>query len=91
LGTLQWARVNGCAWDAGTCSGAAKSGHLEDGAEVGEGERLRLGQRHMPQCGGRRPLGGAEVGEGEQLPVGLVDHPTCGRQRAPGGGRVGPG
>jgi hypothetical protein len=26
---LQWARANGCPWDAGTCTGAALRGHLE--------------------------------------------------------------
>ena len=26
---LQWARANGCAWDADTCSSAAEGGHLE--------------------------------------------------------------
>jgi hypothetical protein len=26
---LQWARENGCPWDEETCTGAAKSGHLE--------------------------------------------------------------
>ena len=25
---LQWARDNGCEWDAGACSAAAKGGHL---------------------------------------------------------------
>ena len=29
LEALQWARANGCAWDAGTCSAAAGGGHLE--------------------------------------------------------------
>ena len=28
LASLQWARANGCTWDADTCSGAAKGGHL---------------------------------------------------------------
>ena len=26
---LQWARANGCEWNEGTCSAAAKGGHLE--------------------------------------------------------------
>ena len=26
---LQWARANGCEWDAATCSSAAGGGHLE--------------------------------------------------------------
>ena len=26
---LQWARANGCPWDANTCYVAADSGHLE--------------------------------------------------------------
>ena len=25
---LQWLRANGCDWNAGTCYGAAKGGHL---------------------------------------------------------------
>ena len=29
LAALQWARANGCEWDARTCSGAATGGHLE--------------------------------------------------------------
>jgi hypothetical protein len=27
--TLQWARANGCPWDASTCSNAARGGHLD--------------------------------------------------------------
>ena len=26
---MQWARANGCYWDANTCWSAAKGGHLE--------------------------------------------------------------
>jgi hypothetical protein len=26
---LQWARANGCPWDAATCAWAAEGGHLE--------------------------------------------------------------
>ena len=29
LEVLQWARANGCAWDADTCRDAAGGGHLE--------------------------------------------------------------
>jgi hypothetical protein len=29
LDVLQWARANGCPWDAETCWGAAHKGHLE--------------------------------------------------------------
>ncbi len=29
LSGLQWARANGCPWDAMTCSRAAEGGHLE--------------------------------------------------------------
>ena len=29
LGTLKWARENGCPWDEGTCTAAAWRGHLE--------------------------------------------------------------
>jgi len=29
LGTLKWARANGCPWDETTCEYAASSGHLE--------------------------------------------------------------
>ena len=29
LEALQWARANGCEWNASTCSGAAYRGHLE--------------------------------------------------------------
>ena len=29
LEVLQWARQNGCPWDADTCAGAAQFGHLE--------------------------------------------------------------
>ena len=29
LGALQWARAQGCPWDANTCRGAAEGGHLE--------------------------------------------------------------
>ena len=29
LEVLQWARANGCRWNAWLCSGAAEGGHLE--------------------------------------------------------------
>jgi hypothetical protein len=30
LGVLQWARANGCDWDAGVCAAAARGGHLAE-------------------------------------------------------------
>ena len=29
LNVLQWARANGCEWDANVCAQAAEGGHLE--------------------------------------------------------------
>ena len=56
-----------------------------------EGKRLHMGQRHMQQCGMRRPLGGAAVGGGERLHVEQRHMQYCSKIWPLGGAAVGEG
>ncbi len=69
IATLQWARANGCHWDATTAQAAARSGHLE--CCSGRWQTAARRRRHVRRR--RAPPPGARVAAPRRVSVGRVD------------------